>query len=177
MEAVPSLVTNLLTAEAEARSSEAASCPTQTGFNALAFLAFILLTIDTLMNINNNLNNSNNNNNNNDRNNNNNNMYESMNTNTNTGRRLGGAAGRGAAQDRAVEMMVEEEVSPWDPRLVAQLLEAEDSRGLGAVEAWLSSVLRAAPACAAVVPCLAAAEWTGARLSCPDTNLCPLFEK
>ena len=112
-----------------------------------------------------------------DRNNNNNNMYESMNTNTNTGRRLGGAAGRGAAQDRAVEMMVEEEVSPWDPRLVAQLLEAEDSRGLGAVEAWLSSVLRAAPACAAVVPCLAAAEWTGARLSCPDTNLCPLFEK
>ena len=68
MEAVPSLVTNLLTAEAEARSSEAASCPTQTGFNSFAFLAFILLTIDTLMNINNNLNNSNNNNNNNDRN-------------------------------------------------------------------------------------------------------------
>ena len=112
-----------------------------------------------------------------DRNNNNNNMYESMNTNTTTGRRLGRTAGWGAAQDRAVEMMVEEEVSPWDPRLVAQLLEAEHSRGLGAVEAWLSSVLRAAPACAAVVPCLAAAEWTGARLSCPDTNLCPLFEK
>ena len=171
MEAVPSLVTNLLTAEAEARSSEAASCPTQTGFNAFAFLAFILLTIDTLMNINNNLNNSNNNNNNNDRNNNNNNMYESMNTNTNSRRR------RGAALDRAVEMMAEEEVSPWDRRLVAQLLEAGDSRGLGAVEAWLGSVLRAAPACAAVVPCLAAAEWTGARLTCPDTNLCPLFEK
>ena len=99
MEAVPSLVTNLLTAEAEARSSEAASCPTQTGFNSFAFLAFILLTIDTLMNINNNLNNSNNDSNNNDRNNNNNNMYESMNTNTNTGRRLGRTAGRGAAQD------------------------------------------------------------------------------
>ena len=44
-----------------------ASCPTQTGFNAFAFLAFILLTIDTIMNINNNINNNNNNNNNNDR--------------------------------------------------------------------------------------------------------------
>ena len=44
-----------------------ASCPPQTGFNTFAFLAFILLTIDTIMNINNNLNNNNNNNNNNDR--------------------------------------------------------------------------------------------------------------
>ena len=62
------------------RSADA-SCPPQTGFNAFAFLAFILLTIDTIMNINNNLNNNNNSNNNNDRNNNNNNMFESMNMN------------------------------------------------------------------------------------------------
>merc|ERR1712080_127738 len=46
----------------EARS--AASCPPQTGFNAFAFLAFILIAIDTIMNINNNINNNNNNNNN-----------------------------------------------------------------------------------------------------------------
>ena len=59
----------------------ATACPPQTGFNAFAFLAFILMTIDTIMNINNNLNNNNNSNNNNDRNNNNNNMFESMNMN------------------------------------------------------------------------------------------------
>ena len=63
----------------EARS--AASCPPQTGFNAFAFLAFILIAIDTIMNINNNINNNNNNNNNNDRNNNNNNNFEAMNMN------------------------------------------------------------------------------------------------
>merc|ERR1719264_2483437 len=61
----------------EARS--AASCPPQTGFNAFAFLAFILIAIDTIMNINNNINNNNNNN---DRNNNNNNNFEAMNMNS-----------------------------------------------------------------------------------------------
>ena len=65
----------------ETGRSAGASCPPQTGFNAFAFLAFILMTIDTIMNINNNLNNNLNSNNNNDRNNNNNNMFESMNMN------------------------------------------------------------------------------------------------
>ena len=61
--------------------SASAECPPQTGFNAFAFLAFILIAIDTIMNINNNINNNNNNNNNNDRNNNNNNNFEAMNMN------------------------------------------------------------------------------------------------
>ena len=72
----PAAVTSSIS---EARS---ASCPPQTGFNAFAFLAFILIAIDTIMNINNNINNNNNNNNNNDRNNNNNNNFEAMNMNS-----------------------------------------------------------------------------------------------
>ena len=78
------LTSNSFPAAVTSSTSEArsASCPPQTGFNAFAFLAFILIAIDTIMNINNNINNNNNNNNNNDRNNNNNNNFEAMNMNS-----------------------------------------------------------------------------------------------
>ena len=78
---LPRTVTTSWRSEARSASSGSSSCPPQTGFNAFAFLAFILIAIDTIMNINNNINNNNNNNNNNDRNNNNNNNFEAMNMN------------------------------------------------------------------------------------------------
>ena len=59
----------------------AKKCPTvkTNGFSPFAFLAFILISINTVMNISNNISNNNNNNNNNDNDNNNNNLFNSNN--------------------------------------------------------------------------------------------------
>ena len=168
-------------------SARSSSCPPQTGFNAFAFLAFILLTIDTIMNINNNLNNNNNNRNNNNRNNNNNNRYEQMNMNMNSRKKKSFDDDDDDdedvdALDTVVKMMTEENVSPWDRRVFHHLLDQESrsqDTGLKVMEWWMTSVARSHPACLLVVPCLAAEEvglleqdnhW------CPHKYSCPLFQ-
>merc|ERR1712037_79723 len=105
----------------EARS--AASCPPQTGFNAFAFLAFILIAIDTIMNINNNINNNNNNNNNNDRNNNNN--FEAMNMNMKRSFKEDNLCSEVAA----AESLLNNGSSPWSPEVWTAV--AGKRRGLG----------------------------------------------
>ena len=62
----------------------AKKCPpvkVQNGFSPFAFLAFILISINTIMNISNNISNNNNNRNNNNNDNNNNNLFSSNNVN------------------------------------------------------------------------------------------------
>lgn len=164
-----------MTALQETGRSADASCPPQTGFNAFAFLAFILLTIDTIMNINNNLNNNNNSNNNNDRNNNNNNMFESMNMNE---RRAFHKESLLPPSALKVQKMLSQGKSPWD-RKVFETLRSSDkvSSGPEVMAMWLSSVVTAHPACIMVIPCLAAQEVWGQEQGgfCPDKLTCPLF--
>ena len=153
----------------------AASCPPQTGFNAFAFLAFILLTIDTLMNINNNLNNNNNNRNNNNRNNNNNNRYEQMNMNMNSRKKKSLDSDSLTAMESVEKMMIEESVSPWDKRIFQELL-AEGS-GLGVMEKWMTSVARAHPECLLAIPCMTSQEWGWyPDQQCLSKQSCPLFQ-
>merc|ERR1719461_954251 len=111
------------------RSSD--SCPTQTGFNAFAFLAFILLTIDTIMNINNNLNNNNN------RNNNNNNMFESMDMNE---RRSFHQESFLSSSVLKVQKMLAEGTNPWD-KSVFEALRGDDkeiSSGPQVMQNWMT---------------------------------------
>merc|ERR1712156_584090 len=126
--------------------SASAECPPQTGFNAFAFLAFILLAIDTIMNINNNINNNQNNNNNNDRNNNNNNMFENMQMNMNSGRML-----TGLSSVRAEALLKGGNVSPWDKQIFKELhQEMQETGGHSKVDvmrAWLVSVMVSSPSC------------------------------
>merc|ERR1711868_50958 len=111
------------------------ACPTQTGFNAFAFLAFILLAIDTIMNINNNLNNNNNNRNNNNRNNNNNNRYEQMNMNMNSRKRKSFETNLTSMQI-IEKMMLEENVSPWSKEIFLELMKdkSPEQNGLSVME-------------------------------------------
>merc|ERR1712014_56734 len=141
--------------------SASAECPPQTGFNAFAFLAFILLTIDTVMNINNNISNNNNNNNNNDRNNNNNNNFESMNMNMNSGRGLGNniTAPDILFSERVSTLMKENNLSPWDRKVFKELQEELRERNLlrsnvDLIKVWLVSVILTSPSCLVVIPCL-----------------------
>jgi len=154
------------------------ACPTQTGFNAFAFLAFILLAIDTIMNINNNLNNSNNNRNNNNRNNNNNNMFESMNMNMNTGKRKKKSIETGHESINNLEnMIIEEQLSPWDKRIFEELMNSSETRGLDIMEKWILTTMKIYPSCLLVIPCQAAQEWTNTNYEiCPNKFNCPLFD-
>jgi len=153
----------------EARS--AASCPPQTGFNAFAFLAFILIAIDTIMNINNNINNNNNNNNNNDRNNNNNNNFEAMNMNM----RRSFKEENLYAEVAAAESLLTNGSSPWSPEVWSAV--AGKRRGLAVMRGWVEALGRAHPACLLILPCLTAADLLHQSISrfCPPTLSCPLF--
>merc|ERR1712060_932825 len=122
------LTSNSFPAAVTSSTSEArsASCPPQTGFNAFAFLAFILIAIDTIMNINNNINNNNNNNNNNDRNNNNNNNFEAMNMNSRSFKE-----NNICPEVASAEALLSNGSSPWSPEVWTAV--AGKRRGLGVV--------------------------------------------
>merc|ERR1712083_864318 len=138
------LTSNSFPAAVTSSTSEArsASCPPQTGFNAFAFLAFILIAIDTIMNINNNINNNNNNNNNNDRNNNNNNNFEAMNMNSRSFKE-----NNICPEVASAEALLSNGSSPWSPEVwtaVAGKTLAK-RRGLGVVRGWVEALTRAHP--------------------------------
>merc|ERR1712109_295884 len=151
--------------------SASAECPPQTGFNAFAFLAFILIAIDTIMNINNNINNNNNNNNNNDRNNNNNNNFEAMNMNVRRSFQEDGSC----KEVLAGKLLLSNGTSPWSPEVWNTV--AGPNRGLVVMRRWMEALALSHPVCLVVLPCLAAVDLVHPSIGrfCPPRLSCPLF--
>ena len=134
-----------------------AKCPpvkATNGFSPFAFLAFILISINTVMNISNNISNNNNNRNNNNDDNNNNNLFNSNNVNK---------AERRRRSWRSLAMQLEEEelvadlrnhiLSPWSMEFFDHLRSRSSSSlekrplSLQMMHQWLHLTIKAFPSC------------------------------
>ena len=136
-------------------------CPpvkVQNGFSPFAFLAFILISINTIMNISNNISNNNNNRNNNNNDNNNNNLFSSNNVNMrrsfdevpDSGKLINFLVFRLVhfsltfADSELIEALRSGIVSPWSPKLFETLRRGKEKRTLKAPELmhrWLYLVV------------------------------------
>jgi hypothetical protein len=139
-----------------------AKCPPikTKGFSPFAFLAFILISVNTVMNISNNLSNNNNNNNNNNDDNNNNNLFNSNNVNMR----------RSFFSSNNAEMALKNGTSPWDLEIFEAIRHGHGHggghqqhprrSGLEVMHHWLKMVLLSRPSCALTIGCALGEMWS-----------------
>lgn len=118
------------------------------GFSPFAFLAFILISVNTVMNIANNISNNNNNRNNNNNDNNNNNLFNSINVNMAMKRRR-----RFTEEDDLVEALRNKSLDPWSAEFFRYLRSKYDGKATVMMHQWMTSVTTAYPACLLALPC------------------------
>merc|ERR1711976_323049 len=153
------------------------NCPpvkVQNGFSPFAFLAFILISINTIMNISNNISNNNNNRNNNNNDNNNNNLFSSNNVNM---RRSFDFVPD--SESELIEALQSGIISPWSPKLFETLRrsgEGSQKRILKApqlMHRWLYLVGKAFPQCLVNFSCQLSNMFQWSEGNC-DALECPL---